>query len=955
MGTKIPPHQGYLEDKSFIESMPSTLNTSRVKLQPKLKPTAEIKPLNTDTPLSTEVAVTKAIEPKSMLSTDYTKITDESTLASHIAELEKQVKSVLPPLDLQQFASKLKEAKKQLTRMQEVRQLHTEKNNILDSYNNAMSTGDTFTANSAKDAVATIDSKINFLNRKTFKAPVDAQGNPLENPIIVSSSKEKLGFKEKVNKLYTSVVDKNKPISDFSKLAKDETATLATNSATQKNISDYIMTDNMVNRKGQVIGKPLKSLLKEIPKDKENEFMQYTLEKHNIDRAREGKPVIPNHSREYSRQAVEKIEKLNPTWSAKSNEMTTWINTFMDEWGVNAGTLDKNLSEANKKMYPSYIPTNRDFSSLEQAGSNGSGGNAGFVNQTIPIKRATGSARNIIDPRENIANMVARTVKSAKNNEVAQYMVDSIRQAPERLKQYAEIVKEPNGNTSNVVRVLEKGKPVYMKINNLELLKAMENLNKTDVGGAEAVAKKVTNVFKQLITQKNPVFAIRNIARDVPTAFVNGSEHNPVKFGLNLLKAGRDVVTNSKDFQRYKAVGGGGANFFDSGNPSKSINELIGNQPLIKKVFKSIPNAIEKFNNITESAPRLAEFKTVLKQTGDVNKALFSANDVTTNFSRGGNTTKHVDSFVPYLNAAVQGLDKTTRQIIKHPVATVTKGLVGITSVTTALNYMNKDNENYKNLDNRTKDNYFLIPNGDTFIKIPKSRELGVLFGSLAERTIRATQGDKKAFKDFRNTVATNFSPSNPFENNIAAPLTFNIPANKDFANRAIVPQGMKMDGRSPKYQYDEKTSELAKKIGDIANLSPKQIDYVIRSYTGVIGQMGLPALTKTPGQSTLQKALKPITSQFVSDPLYSNTATTEFYDNLDKLKQIATDKNISEKIPSKALTREEALRNKFNKASIAMSDINKQVRIESDAEKIKMLRKKMLEIANQTNQLMVK
>ena len=166
--------------------------------------------------------------------------------------------------------------------------------------------------------------------------------------------------------------------------------------------------------------------------------------------------------------------------------------------------------------------------------------------------------------------MVARTVKTAKNNEVGQSLVNSIRENPNTLGKYAEIVAEPKGNVSNVVRVLENGKPTYVKINDLGLLKAMENLNKTDVGGVEAAAKKVTGVFKQLITQKNPVFALRNIARDVPTAYINGSEANPLKFGMDLLKSGKDVVTNSKRFQQYKALGGGGANFFDSGNPAKS-------------------------------------------------------------------------------------------------------------------------------------------------------------------------------------------------------------------------------------------------------------------------------------------------------------------------------------------------------------------------------------------------
>lgn len=804
----------------------------------------------------------------------------------------------------------------------------------------------------------------------TDNTEINGLANDTQTPRIVSGTKaDKTTIGQKLNKLYTSTIDKNKSISDFSKLGKDKTYTLATNSANQKNIADYILKDNLVDRRGNVIGDSFAKVIKDIPKGQENDFMMYALEKHNIARAAEGKPVLPNHNSAQSSAIVKDIEARYPEWKTKSENITGWINNFMNEWGVNAGTLNKDLHEANTKTYPNYIPTNRDFSTLEQGGESYGGGNKGFVNQTTPIKRATGSSRDIIDPRENIANLVVRTVKSAKNNEVGQSLVNTIRSNPEKMNKFAEIVDEPKGNVSNVVRVLENGNPTYVKINDLGLLKAMEDLNKTDVGNIEAKAKTVTNAFKSLVTQKNPIFAVRNIARDVPTAYVNGSEHNPFKFGANLLGAGKDIVTNSPNYQKYKALGGGGSNFFDASNPTKSINELVGNQNIVKKALKFVPDKIEKFNNITEAAPRLAEFNSVLKKTSDIDKAMYAANDITTNFSRGGDVIKHADSFVPYLNAGIQGLDKEVRQLKNHPIGTLAKGAAAITAPTLIVNHINKNNPNYQALDNRTKDSYFLFPNeagehdknghATTFIKIPKSRELGVLFGSLAERTQRALSGDDKAFKGFRNTVATNFSPSNPVENNIVAPLTYNLATNKDFAGRAIVPRSMKDQNLSPQYQYDDTTSELAKALGKvkipaIGNLSPKQIDYIVKSYTGVLGQLGLPATTKSTytGQGGAN-ILKPIASQFTANPLYSNQAATDFYDNIDKLKQKAADSNFVNKIPSKTLTIQEAIRNAVNKQQQYVSALNKAIKNETDPAKIKLYRQAILNIESRTNKVM--
>jgi hypothetical protein len=541
------------------------------------------------------------------------------------------------------------------------------------------------------------------------------------------------------------------------------------------------------------------------------------------------------------------------------------------------------------------------------------------------------------------------------------------------LSKYAEILPddiEINPNVKNVVSVLENGKPVNVEIHDKNLLEALQGLYKTnDVKGAKAF-KIFNDVFKSLITQKNPVFAIRNIARDLPTGYVFGSEKNPFKYLRDVVVAGKDLFKNTEIAQQYKALGGENANFLNTKKMYKAADrlmdrklltgdngEIIGSKKInpVKKGLSKLGDAVETFNNVTESAPRLAEFKRTLGKTGDLQKALYEAGEITTNFSRGGDITKKYDVFVPYLNAGVQGLDKLARQIRNKPIATAAKGIIGIGALTIVLDQVNKDNPNYKQLDNRTKDNYFLFPHGDTFIKIPKSRELGVAFGSLFERIIRSNRGDKQAFKGFLSTVKTNISPANPLENNILSPLMVNIPKNKDFADRSIVPENMK--DRSPQYQYDEYTSEVAKKLGQITKLSPKQIDYLIKSYTGVIGQLGIPATTKANYESgtPLEKILKPVTTQFIADPLYSNNIITNFYDNYDKLKQKAADKNFIEKIPGKEVTEEEKLRNAFAKASKEISDLNKQAKEaekKNDITKVKELRKQMIKIAGDANKL---
>jgi hypothetical protein len=757
--------------------------------------------------------------------------------------------------------------------------------------------------------------------------PVRVPGAALPEPqskIIIGKPKEPFSFKNAWDKFYTGVVNTQQPIVNTAKATGSDMGKLASNTKNVSGIIDHNFLTAMVDKNGNKVGESLQKTVEAIPKGQEESFWTYMSQRHNVDRAREGKPVQANYTPEMSSEAVKITEQVNPEYKAVGDGIVKWIDSFMQTWGVNTGIVDKDIYKGLRETYKSYFPTQRDFSELEKSIPEGL--SAKFVDQRTPIRKATGSKRDIIDPIENIMQLVSKVVRTAKYNEVGQSLLSAVKSSPEKMKPFAEVIPTKDGmfaNTDNVISVLVDGKAQYLKINDKMLLDAMNGLPKAI--GHIPVLDTLTNGFKSLITQKNPFFAFRNIFRDIPTAYVYGSEPNPLKFGAGLIGAGKDILTNGPRLQKYQAVGGGRANFFSPGDTTKSAAELMGKGSVLKKVASAPINAIEKFNNLTETAPRLAEFNRVLEKTGNVTDALYAAGEVTVNFSRGGNLTKSTDKVVPYLNAGVQGLDKFFRGFKdpKTALATIVKSGVAITAPDLALYMVNKDNPDYQALDNRTKDTYFLIPKSDgTFWKIPKSRELGVLFGSLFERVLRKNEGQPNSFKGLGNAVATNFAPANPIDSNFFSPATWNIATNKDFANRAIVPQGMIMDKRSKYLQYDDRTTSIAKSIGELTTkipglpggLSPKQIDYLMRSYTGVIGQFGIPLMV--PGGDPT----KALTTQFTADPKFSAQDTSDFYDKLDKLSAAAVDKNIIEKIPSKTLTSEENIKNSMNGISTALS-----------------------------------
>lgn len=369
---------------------------------------------------------------------------------------------------------------------------------------------------------------------------------------------------------------------------------------------------------------------------------------------------------------------------------------------------------------------------------------------------------------------------------------------------------------------------------------------------------------------------------------------------------------------------------------AKLLQPSAASNPVIRG-GKSILKGIEFINQLTEMAPRVSEFNYVLEKTGDVQKALRASQEVTVNFSRGGDVAKQLEPYVPYFNASVQGIDRFVRAFdVIHDTQGAMKrmakaGLViTLPAIASYIMCMMDDEEKYKSLDQRTKDTNFIFPlEGDKYLKIPKSREVGVLFATLFERTLA------KDFRGFGGVIATNFFPVNPFENNIFAPAVINLPMNKDFAGRTIVPDYMKK--YSPRYQYDDNTSEISKALGNIANVSPKQIDYIAKSYFGIVSQLLLPATTGR--QGAVEGIKKVAVNPFVADTAFSSQPMTNFYEALSKAERVKADQSLT--VDERITTPEEIAYRNLSKMSLAISKATKHINQElrQDDPKVKEIR----------------
>ena len=140
----------------------------------------------------------------------------------------------------------------------------------------------------------------------------------------------------------------------------------------------------------------------------------------------------------------------------------------------------------------------------------------------------------------------------------------------------------------------------------------------------------------------------------------------------------------------------------------------------------------------------------------------------------------------------------------------------------------------------------FPIGSGTKFLKIPKNRESSLFFSTVFTRMYDfVVEGKEDAFKDFDSAVSRALgSPIvDIISGGIFGPVTnLALGGNEDYFGRPIEPVGMRLKGSAKMDIYDERTSKLAVELGPylekIFNISPKQADYLIKSYGGIVGTL---------------------------------------------------------------------------------------------------------------------
>lgn len=680
----------------------------------------------------------------------------------------------------------------------------------------------------------------------------------------------------------------------------------------------------------------------------------------------EGKSQTIPYTAEESRKIVQELEQAHPELKKQAEAIQRFHDDFMQEWAVGSGLMSQAQWQALKDKYPDYVQTFR----ARDPWGNADTVRHGRVDSMSPIRQAVGDISEIIPFEDAEMMQVNAIVKAARRNELFSNLYEFAKTHPKQAAPFIRVRSQDDGgietgdydsaieqitqegmrqeNGSYLITAMIDGKPVQMEVN-AEIYAGLQNLFGQDKGASDAfgakVSKWVTNPFKQLTTGRNPLFFLSNFPKDFQTAYINTTSGRKTMAGYLVDVTGtiRSMAQNSAEWQTFQALGGKNSGFYHNEKGFRESAKTAEHRG-VRRALDVAGTPFEMVSENTEALWRFHEYRTAVRKYGDTPegraKAMQAAADVTTNFSRSAPMAKAAENYCAYLNASLQGLDKMARQIKGHPFLTTRRAAEIIALPTILLYMLNKDDEDYQHLNDRTKDNYFCIPIGEgKFFKVPKSREYGVAMGALLERFMRLRDGEdpETALDGIGGQFLTNIAPSNPFTDNIAKTIFIDLPTNRDFAGRSIVPERLK--DLSPENQYDYTTSKAGMGISKAWNatlgrilpeLSPIQADYLIDSNLGFVGDiiLGSTQQENKSVKDVLRAVIaEPVQRKLFADPLYQNGVTDAFYKELSKAETAAGDRNITEDLEERVITPEEKYLSALKKSNSEISELRGQER----------------------------
>ena len=223
-------------------------------------------------------------------------------------------------------------------------------------------------------------------------------------------------------------------------------------------------------------------------------------------------------------------------------------------------------------------------------------------------------------------------------------------------------------------------------------------------------------------------------------------------------------------------------------------------------------------------------------------QAAIESRDATQDFGRTGTLMREVNQLIPFSAARVGSAYTFAERAKANPRRTVARVAI-LLAVTMAIKAIGYDDDEIEELNQRKKDDNFVLKIGDTVITIKKPQGILRSIVNLTEYIQDLFTGHIEEGKEGERLVewATNAIMDNmPADSvtglvpNAIAPVVENA-INKDFYYNTDIVKSYDLDLPEAQQYYDY-TSQFAIWLGQIFNYSPAKIDNLISGYLGGVG-----------------------------------------------------------------------------------------------------------------------
>jgi hypothetical protein len=538
----------------------------------------------------------------------------------------------------------------------------------------------------------------------------------------------------------------------------------------------------------------------------------------------------------------------------------------------------------------------------------------GIANQNAQLKELKGGKQSTKDLLENIIQRQSTLIDAALKNNAMLEIVGNLSgtdyMQPVTSPEIAAL-SQTELNLLSKVKVMRDGKPEAYAVSDPALLRGLLQINDA---GSKSLFNRLGRSAKRFLTAGitlSPDFIVKNFVRDAAHAWMVNKDD--FTFGADSIKglrkafkedeAYRDLIFSGAAFQ------GGYIHGADPEAATQQVRRALKAKGLTVNEVNSYMDSLvtkggqllEKYRNASdkvENANRLMTYEAALRAGKSKRQAAFEGKDLM-DYSLKGNFALigTMIDFLPFFNARLQGLSKLVRaakagdgdRVLKVLSANLAMKGMKVAAFSLALAAMNDDDERYQELADWDKDSNWHFWLGDQHLRIPKPFELGIVFGTFPERMLHYGTGTQPASDLGKavghavfNTLALNPIPQ------LALPAV-EVMVNRSFFKDSSI-EGMADENRQPGDRYNAYTSEVAKQLGQLFNVSPKKIEHLVKGYTGTIGGYVLSASDIVARQMLgIESADTPISRYPVVKAFYQGDAPKtntkfqqEFYDALD-------------------------------------------------------------------------